>query len=752
MRPSAPATLEEVAEDVTHIVRECMASLAEKDASLFAVYEDNVRLEAVVDSVTEERNALSEKMSIAVDTLQRLEAGARELQKDYLEVQAGMEDVVRETLRLVDQCGVAPDHTARLEAVKACGETGAASPLYRASHLQDVALSLKLCCQFVHAAQHDTQLLEIEMEQAAVASQLSHQAALEALLDTERRERLILQEEALFPLPLLFLLHQHGSLLRSAEDAERELSTLLSLHAEEKKTLEERHKLEAVYHEREVEGLREKVGKTEAQHARLEKEYSCLVLQCSREQAWRSLLEERVGILQTRCCHAERQWRACGSQQLRSFSLRERTLQEKIKELEGTQRQLQETKRRQSSAIARQESLASSCAKQMEAATVKLERVTKEYENLKTKHYQLIQQEHKARSRSEAATAEQKERISALEERLAAQEQLTREAEVREAVWKKEKKTLQQRVETLTSTIEALQPAAAKAETIPLLLHQSEERTAALGHQLKVQAEAAEAQAKAAEELVHQLELEVRDAKQEAEASREQLRRERRRHDEEVAAAEGEVRVVKQMMDSLREEQKGYVRQLEMERRARHVLEKQQQLEMGVVKQIMAKAEQADQKAVDICALQSERTSLTEKVALLEEACRKSASVISELRESVFVERQLSSQLLSSISSPKGARELSLLDLTPPPCLIIFQQILLRNVISRFVFSRTASILSLIFGPRKYNTNAVLSTIDWMNFFAFPSCYFFLPLLDLCWMISPIFTIPPPTVFGCCSY
>lgn len=667
---SSSTALQEITEDVTRIVKDSLASLAEKDADLFRLHEEKMKLISLVEGLGSEKEKLSTQLHAAVDALQQLESGAKDLQKKFLEQQRQLKAIQKETNALALGCGLSSSAPSSLCSSNLQPEDQ--STLLNAEDMQDIVWTLKRCAQQTHPIYHvELPQLQDKLHRASTASHRNWQIAYDGLVQAERRERQLIVDEGIRSLPLLFAARRQIKLVEYCDGIEKEIQAAIILHEQEKNTMTEQHRSELAYRIRELNRKRETIKKLEAEN---ETKNETIVLTNSiysqhakKALLWIDFLESKVQLLQRRCDSAEFMWRKSNVQHAKDFQVLQTAMQRRISELNEQHATLDAHSKKQASTITKQEKLADSYAQRMTISTEKINTLNKEFEDFKEKHKLYQQEEQQKRQKLETTIQEQKSTIMSLEERASLHEQQCSRLVLQETILQKEKDALQKRVGALTAMVETLQPAAARGETLPLIVQRCDEQIASLTEQLAAMKDSARSEMLEATERIRILEEEKVSRAADIQHLNGQLKRERQKHERETELAASELKKVRRMMNSLCEEKEGYVRQLDMERSARKVFENQHQLETTVVKKLIDRVDKAEKEEMEASMVQSERDTLQKKVIMLEEACKQNAAVISELRECVFAERQLTSQLLSSMSSPVKAfaPQCSVIDSTP---------------------------------------------------------------------------------------
>lgn len=676
---SSSTALQEITEDVTQIVKDSLASLAEKDANLFLLYEEKMKLSSLVEDLESEKEKLTTQLHGAIDALQRLERGAKELQENFLEHQKLLRAIHGESQKLSACCGISFSTSSSFNDSSVQKNNSELlslnSTVLSADDLQTILQTLKHCANLVRPIfQEELPSLQKKLHWTSRICHKSWQAAYEGLMQAELRERQLIVEEGISSLSMEFAVRSQIKLAGYCDDLEKEIRAAIVLHEQEKHTMNEQHRSELSYRMRDLNRKRETIKKLESESATKEETItlvnSIYAQHTQRALLWIQYLESKVQLLQQRCNSAESLWRKGTFQCVMDFqNLTQAPLKNRISELLGQNSALSALNKKQALTVTKQEKLADSYSQKMTASTEKIKQLSKELDDFKEKHNQSQHQEQQKRQKLEAIIQEQKNTVFSLEERVAMQEEQYSRLLLQETVLQKEKEALQKRVETLTSMVETLQPAAARGETLSLVIQRSDEQIASLTEQLAATREGFRQELMEAKERIRVLEEEkVKDAVLIQEANR-QLQRAREKHAQEAEIASAELKKVRRMMNTLCEKEEGYIRQLEMERCARKVFENQQQLETTVMKKLMDRVDKAEREESGMSAVQSERDTLRRKVLLLEETCQQNAAVIAELRECVFAERQLSSQLLSSMSSPvkHATPHLSTVNSSPSP-------------------------------------------------------------------------------------
>lgn len=658
-----PQSLQEMAEDITNLVRSCLSSLEQKDANLFGLYEEKMQLETVVESITREKKELTKQLHVSLDTLHHLEAASRELHDRYVQHHGAIHDLDDQLTQLESLCGVTRQSTPE--------SADKSSSSSSTEEIQQMRVSLERCTQFLHALRHDYAIAEVEGDQAALAARLHLQLARDQLLETERLHRQDIVEEGLHGICLHFILREHRAVLEAYQDEKVLNSTQERLREKERMHTEERHQLSMSNLSRELKLHVDEKKRLEDENAQLqhlmEEMQGHMVPWLQESSLWSEYLEGVVRLVFEECEVRESRRSRFRAQCLKYTKASHRKLVEELEVLRVANRELKNASQSAHAGVGlRHERVVATYAKKMEEATTKLETMMKNNDQMREKHRELLESEQQRRQNTEKVIATQKKTIQQLEDRVLEQEKQIAHLSHVESVTRKEKEAAQRRLHTLNETVEKLRPAAARGEAFPPLMQEAEARIANLTAQLtKVKREAEEEVASEREKnrvLVEQLSL----YRVSMEKLQEEMHQERRRKEEEHSQAEEEIRKVRLMMASLHEEHESCIRQLEMERHARDVLENQQHLEVNVIKKLMERAEKAEEREADMQHGRVARDLLQKKVMILEEACRKSTEVIAELRETVCTERQLSSQLLSSISSQsKGPLNCSFLCESP---------------------------------------------------------------------------------------
>lgn len=676
--PPPTTSLKEVAGDVSRIVQNYIMSLAEKDEIIFKLHQEKLELEGEVEKNKKEKDQLSQELNEAVDALERLDNGTKDLQEKFLGQVSIMNVVETEIAQLSKACGfsvstssrgrgshndsLVEDENKEIVSLKYNGvrsdqekdEKRLSTSLSSSFPTPSALLSLRRSKEFVQALRHDFTLMEVEVDRFALSSQVSWQMAYEYLMDAEYHARQLLMDEGLHSIPLRFAAHGMLRLVDLYSSLESYMTSSFLAREDEKKLEEERLSAEEQRHARDCKKYTQQIEEMKADiescRVALEKQNSAHTHYSKSTLLWSSFLESRLVISQQRSDAVERLWRQSMHQLLKRFSFLERQWKETIKDVETENQQFQDTIKRQSSILLKQERLAATYAKNMEASTGKIEELNKVLETHKAKCIQLQAEREEQRKRKEDTLQDYKTKNISLSRVISQQKAEILQMKEGEDKLSRENQDLQSRVRELTAMIDKLQPVAAKGEVFPELLQAAEQRTAMLMEQLTSQ------QAQKAKELaeamktIEALKISKMNAVEAAEKFLKELQKDKEQREKIMATMASEIETLQQTVHSLGLEKEEATKRLWMEQEARCIFERQQSMEVDVIKKLVRRAEKAETSASALLNHQAERDDLVRKVSLLEDACRKSANMIAELREMVCAERQLSAQLLSSVA------------------------------------------------------------------------------------------------------
>lgn len=672
-----PTLLKEVAGDVTRIVQDYITSLTEKDETIFKLRQEKLQLEAEAEESEAEKKNLSDELNSAIDALELLEKGTKNLQEKFFSQLSMLSVVQTEIEQLAKACGFSlvdsSDSNKSLpENLNKSGNTCSpfqctlkerekeltpdlpASLLSSSFDAPSILLSLRQAIEFVQALRHDFTLMEIEVDRSALSAQLSSQFAFDSLLDAEQESRELLVEEGLHSIPLYFASQAQLRLMDLYNSLEKHTASFLHVKEEEKQLEQERYRTEVHRHARDSKKAKKQVEELENEvemwKKKLEETNSATSFSSQQSFLWTAFLESSLVLFQQRSATAEKLWRQNIHQLLKRFSLAERRWKEKMEVLETEQRHSQETIKKQYSMLLQQEKLAASYSKNIEISTHKIEELNKEVSAQRTKCSQLQKDREEGRKKKDVVLQEQKAKNVSLELLISQQKaellQKTEEGKNLRAA----NKELQNRITSLKGVIDELQPAAVKGRVLPELLQTAEQRFLGLIEQLTEQEERKSKELETVRAQMEILKEEKTSAMISAEQSLSALNEEKRQQQASLAMLQAEVKELQAAAHAMRVEKEESTRKLWIEQEARSIFEQQHHMEADVVKKLVEKVEKAERSASTAIKLQKERQELVRKVAVLEDACRKSAQMIAELRETVFSERQLSAQLLSSMS------------------------------------------------------------------------------------------------------
>lgn len=674
------ASLKEVVSDVSRIVQNYTAILAEKDKAIFTLHQGKIELETHIANLVKEKDQLSEELNSAVDALELLDKGTKDLQEKFMKQVAIMNFVEAEADQLTKACGFSVDAPSERDGsysgLSNKGEHGsiifvehrketnsqgepekgfyASLPLNFSFHTPSVLLSLRRVKEFVQVLRHDYTLMEVEVDRFALSSQESWHLAYDFLVDAEREARQLLVEEALYSMPLRFASHSQRRIADLYCSLKKEMSDCLLAREDEKRVENERFCAEEQRHSRECKKYRKQVEELERElllcKAGLEKKNS--VHECFSKQAflWSTFLESSLVISQQRSDTAEKLWRQSLQQLLKRFSDSENQWKEKIKALEIEKQQFQDTIKKQSSMLQKQEKLAATYAKNMEMSTEKIELLNNEVETQKAKYAHLQLEKEEGRKKREAILQEHKTKNVFLESLVSQQKSEILQLKEGEEKLRKENAELHHRIHELGEVVGKLQPVAAKGEVLQELLQAAEQRATLLMEKWAENQNQKTKELEDAQKTIETLKISKKTALEFAEKSFSELQQDRDQREKDMAALQVELETLREAVHGMRLEKEEASKKLWMEQEARSILERQHSMEVDVIKRLVNTAEKGEKSISTVAWLQTEREELIGRISLLEAACRKSAKMIEELQESVCTERQLSAQLLSTFS------------------------------------------------------------------------------------------------------
>ncbi|KAL7709213.1 hypothetical protein N2W54_007756 [Lotmaria passim] len=630
--------------DVDDILQKFFVTIAEKDSDAFKLYEDNKRMRNLVEQTLHAREELESRlrsMSVLVNSLQ---TALREKER-LIEAQNGEAAAWRE-------------HIAELRTL-----------LDRPSELDH---GLEDVVKDVRDMSAELRSLRQGFKYARWCCDEWEEYATEAAACAEARERAVLQEAAFAVLETLC------SRASEVQDVRRDAAARLNSAAASVKQWETWYAEEEVKSQQQAEtherAMQRATLETQEQQTRgdallreLEVVNASLGTQtrCHQQQQQRQWVEaesfsQRTRILEERCRCAEANWASTVTElravvQLLAEAQKARddvtAKHELVLLTHDHERQRLRKLSKQVEQLKQQQSELEEVQQRCSAQQAELHTLREKYRTTADKERSLRQQLHSA---AEAAAA----KLSAAEDATAAHQRHRYVLEERLRTTQEELKALQRETVALRQQCEEHRATQAVLQATEAQLRETERRSSNFQDALErftaeQQAQLQAAEARHTEELAalrcrHHEERDDAAARARAAVAEAETMLQHTREDsaKEKAQLQQELREWIQMVESLKKEQTALRDTLEAERAARQLLEQQYQQETTVVRSMMLEQNREEaQRGPQLAGMQSQVSELTQHNELLEEACRRSAGVIAQLREALHREQMTSRSL-----------------------------------------------------------------------------------------------------------
>lgn len=605
-------SLQEMSEDIQHVVHDCIRSLAEKDHQLLSLYEAKREEEETVMQLRREKEDLSLQLQSIIAATKELESGIAVMEQQASSYMMAVASIRSETFAIEKTCGVDPqNHTSNdsLEGTPTASGSVALCQLQEVLHASLV--SLRRCRPLMESSQLELHRLRREANKVPSRLAAAHSQSLEVVEEAERWARRSLADLALRSMSTTAPAQKH--LLLTLEDMENEVQQC----RENEKTLTSYAAAMDAYRKR--------------------------------QELFEVFAEERILLLQRRCVIAEFMLRQVGYQHLSSLN----GLTQQCKEWKNDK----DAARQRHDAVVRTitekyDARLSTAVKRSTELQSQLAAVTVKRDETEGKCQVFLQREHAARQKAMDAEAKQSQLTTSLGLRVKELEQensrLIYEADVNAST----KKALQDRVRQLEGIVEEMKLTATHSQSFQSRCVALDAKVADLSQEVERKAKALEDCNTLSEQLTR---LNTRNSELQHETQRlHHLRLEdeqRRRH--EGSEVEQEVRKMRKTLKTFCSAHLKCKRQLDVERCARSILENQQHTETQLMKSMMELTQ--NNQSSSSHGLKSENARMRARVAFLEHCCEKSACVIAELRESLIMEKQLSASRFSSPSTSSPA-------------------------------------------------------------------------------------------------
>ncbi|KPA85321.1 hypothetical protein ABB37_01654 [Leptomonas pyrrhocoris] len=626
--------------DVDEILQKFFVTIAEKDADAFKLYEDNKRMRDLVEQTLRAREELESRHHTTIVLVKSLQTALDEKER-LIAAQDSENAAWRE-------------HIAELRAL-----------LDRPSELQH---GLGDVVEDVRNMSAELRSLRHAFQYAQWCCDGWEQYAAEAVVQQEVRERAALEETAM---TLLDTLRQHTMQLyfvmrdakaqnTTSSGAVKQWEAWYATVEDERAKLVEMHEKALRFAELEA---KEQQDRAEALRHELNTTKETLELQARDEDhqlQLRNVEQESSAQLMTlmegRCRSAETNWAATVHQlrcvvHLLAAAQREKddytakhelvllTLEHTRQRLFKLTKQLDQLKQQQSEL----EDLQQRCSGQQED----LRTLREKYLAVTDKERSLRQQLHsstetaatKLQAAEEAVSTSQRHRFS-LEERLrATQDELK--------VLLKEVANLRRQSEEHRATQAVLQATQEQLRETEKHSFNFQVALDRLKEEQETQLRAVEARHSdelAALKSAHSEELdrEARVARSAVEEAETTLKRARDAHAKDKDELQRELQEWIHEVEAQRREKAAQQDRLDAERSARQLLERQYRQETSVVRSVMMEHSREEaQRGPQLAELEVQVRSMTQRNELLEEACRRSASVIAQLRETLHREQMV---------------------------------------------------------------------------------------------------------------
>lgn len=621
-----------MSEVVDRVLKDYYATISEKDADIFKLYDDNKRMRGLVEESLRAREELDashrttlllvsslqselREKEVALDTYERESSEWREaaaalralLRQPPTGLHLGLRDVVAEVERVVREKERLRQRVRHDGEERMARQNVSFESLWEAERVQRGLLEEAEAAEVTALRQRVASYTESCESHAT----LQQTVAQERAAAESERERLVARQE-------LALRHAHLE------------------HSRVQRLLEEANRAVA---ERQL-------------------EVDTLSRRCTDVTQRIHIVEEAASattdLLTERCAEAEGGWRA-------TVAAYRRVYEEKVS-LSSRLQQLTEEHDRVVEALKKEKAVHGKAKKQLERevtradaaeATVKrLQYIEAEHSALKAKYIALADNARGGRQQIRAAREEFKGQLTEKEEALVGCEKHVLALQGQLEAAEKENRALAKRSTALEKRVSELVANAADVEEAKRAGSEAERQVAALeatidrlreeGEQCIADAHAEHIARLSDIEETHRMALHALQEQTAAEltAARAELDASVAAHLDERQRLNEELQEWVTLVESRRQENRQLREQLTNEQTARHILETRQQSENTLLRSLLCDAAESsrvqEQRLEDV----EERARLQEQIGVLEQACRKSAAVIAELREAVYCERQ----------------------------------------------------------------------------------------------------------------
>lgn len=636
-------------DDVDVILQNYFATIAEKDADAFKLYEDNKRMRTLVEQTLHARDDLERRHGATLVLIDSLQAAVAE--KDCLIAAQESENAASR------------DHIAELRVL-----------LDRPSELDH---GLDDIVEDVRSITAELRSLRHAFQYAQWCCDGWEGYAVEAIVHAEARER-ALQEEAAASVLQVVVRDASDILetLRAAAHRQKRGAAVAEQWASHSAKLEGQCEALTEAHGREladaVSMARDEQERGDALQRELTIERERLSahvheahLRQQRHAVEEACQKKRVSVLEERCCSAETKW-ALSVKEVRSVvHLLAAARQENTELLTKHEAVLlaQEHSRMRLAKLTKQVDTLTQRQRDLDALQQRCGSQQEELRTLREKYLTAADKERNLRQQLHNSTESSTTKLQAAEEAALSSQRQRYAAEERLRATQEELKTLQKEATTLRRHAEEHRAVEVLLQATQEQLRETERH--AFNFQAAFDTLKAEQQAQLrAVEAQHATDLtslsethadEVRrvaeSGQRKVEAAEAIVQAAREAHAKEKAELQRELQEWIAEVEAVKQEKLSLQDRLESERSARQLLERQHRQETSVVRTMMEQSREEAQRGPQLSDLQLQIRTLEQRNELLEETCRRSAGVIAQLRENLHREQMTSRSLRQRHSS-----------------------------------------------------------------------------------------------------
>jgi chromosome segregation ATPase len=630
--------------DVDEILQKFFVTIAEKDEDAFKLYEDNKRMRDLVEQTLHAREELESRHRSTVTLVHSLQTALQE--KERL---IAAQDREAATSR---------EHIAELRTL-----------LHRPSELDhgldDVVADVRDMSAELRSLRHAFQY-------AQWCCDGWEEYAATAVVQAETRERVVLEEaEAVVFSALCTCAGERQRLLqRSTAQTTASVATIKEWEAWYARAEHERAEL-VERHESALQSSAQETQQERTRVADLQRELDAVKTDASKQthlhqqQFQLQCVEQEhvtrlVKLVEDRCQAAETAWASSVDEvrrvvHLLSSAQKERdelaakyefgliTQEHNRQRLLKLSKQVDQLKRQQSDF----EELQLRCNEKQEELRVLREK----YAAVMDRERNLRQQMHAAADAAAAKLQVAEDAASTHRRHRFSLEQRLRTTQVEVKTLQKESGSLRQQCDELRATQAVLQATQAQLRETEKHSFNFQAALDRLREEQQAELRAVEARHEAERaELTHVHEAERAHDAQEAQAKLHELeatlQQTQEAHSQEKAQLQRELQEWIHEVETHKKEKAAQQDQLEAERKARRLLEQQYRQETSIVRSMMTEQSREEaQRGPQLAELESQMVTLIQRNNLLEEACRRSASAIAQLREALHHEQTTSRRL-----------------------------------------------------------------------------------------------------------